>query len=221
MATPVTMPRWTDYVDVDSLVPNPKNPKAHDDDGLDESLDEFGYTEQVMVDERTGMLVSGHGRREMVLRAKAEGGAAPEGIVVDDQGRWLIPVLRGWRSRDDDHAYAYLVAANRHGENGGWIDDLLAQGLQILRDSESGLRGTGISSEQLDDLLAAIAPPGDLGDLTTKYGDPSESDLWPVLRFKVSPKARARYLALVEGVTGSDADLFDFLLDLAEGAVSG
>lgn len=210
------MPRWTDYIPVDDLVPDPRNPKGHDADGLDESLEEFGYTEQVMVDERTGLLVSGHGRRELVLRAKARGQDPPDGIVVDDSGRWLVPVSRGWSSRDDDHAFRYLLAANRHGENGGWLDEMLAAGLQLLRDTEDGLRGTGFTSDQMDDLLASIAPPGNLGDLTAKYGDPGESDLWPVLRFKVSPRSRSRYLTLVEGVEGSDADLFDHLLDLAE-----
>lgn len=213
---PETMPRWTDYIPVDDLVPDPRNPKGHDEDGLDESLDEFGYTEQVMVDERTGMLVAGHGRRELVLRARDRGLDVPDGIVVDDSGRWFMPVLRGWSSRDDDHAYRYLVGSNRHGENGGWVDDLLAQGLRLLQDTEAGLRGSGFSDAQVEDLLASIAPPGNLGDLTAKYGDPGESDLWPVLRFKVSPKSRSRYLALVEGIAGSDADLFDHVLDLAE-----
>lgn len=213
---PDTMPRWTDYIPVDDLVPDPRNPKGHDDAGLDESLDEFGYTEQVMVDERTGMLVSGHGRRELVLRARDAGLDVPDGIVVDDSGRWLVPVARGWSSRDDAHAYRYLVGANRFVENGGWVEEALAQGLRLLQETEAGLRGTGFSDAQVEDLLASIAPPGNLGDLTAKYGDPSDSDLWPVLRFKISPKAKARYLALVDGLPGSDADLFDHVLDLAE-----
>lgn len=209
------MPRWIDYIDVDDLRPDPRNPKGHDEDGLDESLEEFGYTEAVMVDERTGLLVSGHGRRELVLRDRAKGGDPPDGIVVDGR-RWLVPVQRGWSSRDDDHAYAYLVAANRHGENGGWVNELLAMGLQALQETERGLSGTGFVSTDVEDLLASIASPDDLDGLEARYGEPHASDLWPVLRFKVSPKAKARYLALVEGVEGSDADLFDHLLDLAE-----
>lgn len=212
------MPRWIDYIDVDLLVPDPRNPKGHDDDGLDESLEEFGYTEAVMVDERTGMLVSGHGRRELVLRDRAKGGDPPDGIVVDDAGRWLLPVQRGWSSRDDDHAYAWLLGANRHGEKGGWVNELLAMGLQALQETERGLSGTGFVSTDVEDLLASIASPDDLDGLGDKYGDPHESDLWPVLRFKVSPQSKARYLALVDGVEGGDADLFDHVLTLAETA---
>jgi hypothetical protein len=70
-------PRWTEYVDVDAIVPDERNPKNHADDVLDESLERFGYTEQVMVDERTGKLVAGHGRRALVLRARAKGGEPP------------------------------------------------------------------------------------------------------------------------------------------------
>lgn len=150
-------PRWTEYVDVDALVPDERNPKRHDDAGLDDSLRRFGYTEQVMVDERTGKLVSGHGRRELVLRARAHGEAPPDGIVVDAEGRWLLPVGRGWSSKDDDDAFAYLVAANRWVEKGGWYDEALVSGLQALEQTEAGYAGVGYNHDDVNLMLAEIA----------------------------------------------------------------
>ena len=109
-----------------------------------------------MVDERTGLLSSGHGRRELVLRRRAEGGEPPDGIVVED-GIWKVPVQRGWSSANDDEAYAYLVAANRLSERGGWYEELLADGLVALREAEAGLAGTGYSNDDVDLLLAELA----------------------------------------------------------------
>lgn len=212
MALAQQHPRWTEYVDVDDLVPDERNPKNHADDLLDDSLERFGYTEQVMIDDRTGKLCAGHGRRTLVLRARERGGEPPPGIVVQD-GRWLVPVQRGWSSSNDDEAYAYLVASNRLTEKGGWYEELLAQGLTALG---TDLTGVGFTAEELEDLVQSLAPPPSLDDLAEQYGDPVEEDMWPVLRFKVSPAARARYLLLVRGVEGSDADLFDHLLNLAD-----
>lgn len=219
MATPDTMPRWIDYINVDDLVPDPRNPKGHDDDQLDDSLERFAYTEAVMVDERTGMLVAGHGRRDLVLRRRAAGKDPSEGIVVDDEGHWLIPVQRGWSSKDENEAYAYLVASNELPIAGGWINDLLAAGLQALQDTENGLTGTGFSGEYVEDLLASIVSPDDLDGLEGKYGTPHESDLWPVLRFKIPPTIRDRYLKLVDELDAApDHEKFAALVDWAEQA---
>lgn len=155
-------PRWIEYLDVDELVPNPENPKGHADAALAESLERFGYTESVSIDERTGMLSAGHGRREMVLARRAAGLEPPEGIVVEE-GRWLVPVERGWSSVNDIEAKAYLVASNELTNAGGWIDGArlailndLATSPLILPDSDP-FAGLGYSAEQLKAMMGGDA----------------------------------------------------------------
>lgn len=207
-------PRWLDYLDVDTLQPDPSNPKDHAGDDIDKSMTRFGYTEPVVIDERTMRLLSGHGRVEQVAARRAAGGDAPDGVVVE-KDRWLLPVVRGVATKNDIEARAYLIAANRLTEKGGWKADPLAALLSEIAASPLELEGIGYGPDDLEDMLARLAPPS-LDDLEEQYGEPDPTHTWPVLRFKVSPEARQRYLRLVDGVEGGDAVLFDRLLDLAE-----
>lgn len=167
-------PRWTEYLDVEALVPNPDNPKGHANKVIDESLDRFGYVEQVTIDERTGMLVAGHGRRERVLAAKTNGEEPPEGIVVTDDGVWLIPVGRGWSSANDDEALAYVVASNRTSEIGGWEKSLSAALAQVSTTSRS-FEGIGYTADEFAALLPEQREPSS-GELLARadvtIGDP-------------------------------------------------
>lgn len=209
------VPRWTEYVNVEELVPDPRNPKEHDHDTLDASLQRFGYTEPVMVDERTGTLVAGHGRRDLVLRARDAGAEPPNGVVVADDGRWMVPVARGWSSRDDDEALAYIVASNRLVERGGWAEELLVDALQVLESTDRMLDGVGYNAQEVEDMLAALTPPMTLEQMADLYGEPGEADMWPVLRFKVPPGVRERFVALVDGIDADDAQ-FTALVEWAE-----
>lgn len=200
---------------LDDLRPHPDNPKGHDLPALDESLDRFGYADVIVVDERTGLLASGHGRWQQLLVKQQAGQAPPDGVQVDRDGRWLVPVVRGWASKDDLEARAYLVAANRLTETGGWLDDLLVQVLGPLRDADA-LAGIGYTEHDVDDMLAHLAPPPDLDDLADQYGDPDPTLLWPVLRFKVPPLVRDRFYTATRDVPGDDSDKFAALVDRAE-----
>lgn len=217
------LPRRAEYMPVESLVPAVRNAKDHDQAAMGASFRAFGALEPVVLDERTGRLIGGHGRIEWLSTAEAQGvpsdwgkGEAwpPEGVWVDDLGRWCWLVTRGFTSRDDAHADAAGLALNRVGERGGWINTTLAEMLDDLRESPM-LAAAGFSVGDVDDLMAQLRPP-DLDALAEKYGDPDPQQLWPVLRFKVSPQSRDRYLRLVEGVEGGDDVLFDHLLDRAE-----
>lgn len=149
-------PRWIDYVDLDELVPADVNPKEHDTAGMAASTTRFGLVEPPVVDERTGKLVAGHGRRDDALAKRAAGQDPPDGVVVDDSGKWLLPVLRGWASIDDDHAKGYLVASNKVGE-GLWDPTSLAGLLQGIEEPQL-LDDLGFKDYELEVLLAAIVP---------------------------------------------------------------
>lgn len=214
-------PRWLDYLPVEELEGADRNPKGHDLDALGASMDRFGYTEPIVLDERTGKLVSGHGRMTQLLIAEndPEKGDPPEGIQVGEDGRWLVPVVRGWSSANDLEAEMFLVAANQLTIAGGWADqsgllDLLTAG----REGPLGLLGTGFGEQEVEDLLSLLSPPPTLDELEKEHGEPDPADFWPVLRFRVPPDLRARFVKLTAEVTGGDHDAFAFLVERAEAA---
>ncbi len=207
-------PRWLEYVALDDLKPDPRNPKDHDIDELRASMGRFGYTEPIMDDLRTGLLVAGHGRREILIADRDEGREPPEGVTIVN-GVWFVPVNKGWASKDDDEAGAYLIASNRLTMLGGWKPDPLVSLLEVVARTPLGLQGIGYDQPGLDDLIASLRPPS-LDDLAAQHGEPNAEAMWPVLRFKIPPPMRDRYLKLVEGREGGDHDLFGYLLSLAE-----
>lgn len=153
------------YMPLDELVAADRNPKAHDEPLIEGAISRFGFIEPIVLDERTGKLVAGHGRLDDLRRREAAGletaaGRIPEGIVVGRDGRWQAPVVRGWESVDDVDAHAAGVALNRVGEAGGWKKDELYAMLDEFRASstedEDLLLGLGFDGADLDAMLADI-----------------------------------------------------------------
>lgn len=141
--------------DLDEIEFSPMNPKLHDDAGIAESINEHGLAELPMIDDRTGWLEAGHGRIASLRARRAQGLAPPDGVMVKD-GRWLVPLLRGWASRDAHQAERYLIGSNQLTINGGWKTDDLAQRLTELATEEPGLLGTGYTAASLEELLASV-----------------------------------------------------------------
>ena len=98
------------YMGLSDLTPADRNPKAHDLPSLVGSLRRHGWVAPAILDERTGKLIAGHGRREACIMIRQAGDPPPGGVFVDDDGDWLVPVLRGWASRTDAEAEAYVIA---------------------------------------------------------------------------------------------------------------
>ena len=152
-------PRWTEYQAVADLVPAVRNAKDHDQAALGASVREFGFIEPVVLDERTGRLLAGHGRTEYLGQLQAQGAEPPDGVVVGEDGRWQVQVVRGIASRDDAHADAMAIALNRVGERGGWRTDVLSDVLADLAFDPSLIEAAGWTADELDDLIAATAAP--------------------------------------------------------------
>ena len=146
--------RWVEYVPLGTVKGAANNPKLHADSELDASIGRFGYVEPMVQDDRTGVLVAGHGRLQALIRAVAAGEGAPEGVKVDEDGQWLVPVLRGWASTSDAEAEAYLVGSNELTMMGGWDQDALTATLARIAEETSNLAGTGFDEAQLQGLLA-------------------------------------------------------------------
>lgn len=147
-----TAPRRTEYIPLDHLRADPANPKAHDTGAIDASIGRFGIIDQIVRDDRTGYIISGHGRDETLRQMRDRGDNPPDGVRLDASGNWLIPVIVGWSSRTDAEARAALIALNQTTILGGWVDDALLDLLDNLDD----FTGVGFSETDTDDLRARL-----------------------------------------------------------------
>lgn len=204
--------RFVEYVPVDEIDSAPRNPKGHDATGISRSIGHFGLTELPLIDERTGRLVAGHGRRDQLASWQREGRTPPEGVQVDHDGRWLMPVVRGWRSRSDDDAEAYVIASNQLTIKGGWDERQLAEVLHDLGEAQM-LELAGYEAGDLDALEAlANAQVESAGKSDEQVLGETDEAGWPVIRAQVAPELYQRW-KLVEG--DDDAARVAALLDAA------
>ena len=220
---PVAGPRRIEYMPLDDLVEAHRNPKSHDDDLIGNSITRFGFADASILDERTGRLIAGHGRFRNLRNRRDAGDAAPDGIVADDNGTWLVPVQRGWASRSDEDAEGFLITHNRSGETGGWDNRALAEILDELRDTAPDVFDTtGFTSDDLDAMLHDFATDRDLDDLGDEFGEPEERDTWPRLSLAVPPETRQMYNDLRKTVGGDEEhEQFGAILNAARSALDG
>lgn len=161
-----------------SLLNHPRNPKAHAIEDLIASIERFGFVEPVVVDDRTGLLVSGHGRVEALRRMEAAGKPPPDGVVLlsatDSEVPfvWGVEVVEGFRTESDEEALAFLVAANQLTALGGWDDVALAR---LLTPADTDLTGLGFTDRDVSRLAKAPPLPASLAGV--KVVPPSVADL--------------------------------------------
>jgi hypothetical protein len=164
--------RRIEYMPLPDVLGAPRNPKRHDQQGIAASVSRFGFVEVPTIDERTGRLVAGHGRLQDLTDRHAAGQTPPDGVHVDADGVWLIPVNRGWGSRSDAEADAYLAASNKLTENGGWhqadLDAMLADVAAVDLDLAVA---TGFSVDYLSDLLDTPDTAGALTDPVIEHAE--------------------------------------------------
>lgn len=192
-----TPPRRIEYMPLEDLPEADRNPKGHDTARIAGSISRFGFADAPILDERTGQLVAGHGRRGDLLARKEAGQDPPDGVQVDAEGRWLVPVQRGWASRSSEDAEAFLVAHNRLTETGGWVDHELAEMLDDLRDVDPDLLAlTGYTDDDIDAMAAFHAPHDfDGGDLQDALDD-ADRAAWPWVKVQLDPQVYARFTSL-------------------------
>jgi len=135
----------------------PRNPKLHAGQEIERSIERFGYVAPLIMDERTGRLVAGHGRLDALEAIKKARKDAPARIKRRADGEWMVPVLRGVSFNSDAEAEAYLLADNRLTEAGGWDREMLADVLGGLLDhGEESLIGVGYTAEDARKLEEAL-----------------------------------------------------------------
>ena len=127
-------------VPLDTLHPDPSNVRTHGPQNLESivaSLKRFGQAEPLVVQQRTGRLIGGHGRLQAM---KQLGWAACEIVELD---------------LDDLQATSLAIALNRTAELAGWDEANLAKLLQELK-AEDALDGVGFSEDDLDALVQQL-----------------------------------------------------------------
>lgn len=152
----------------------PDNAKRHDLPGVQASIRRFGYQDPVMIEPASGKVAKGHGRLE-ALRLLRDAGRPedwgnrpwpPRGVLLREDGDWLVPVVFGPPLPDAGEARAYVVADNRQVELGGWDPELLARWLQEIQEAggEEALAGVGYGEDDLAALLRTLegVPDGGL-----------------------------------------------------------
>lgn len=138
---------------LDEVKQAPSNPKEHDIGEICVSIGRRGFVELPAIDERTGRLVAGHGRLEALQKMHADKAPLPGGLR-EEGGKWLMPVVRGWASKNDADAAAYLVASNRLVELGGWNEDVLrALMAEIALTAPEEISGSGYDQQDIDKFI--------------------------------------------------------------------
>ena len=172
-----------EYMALGELTSAPRNPRRHELEQIKASIRRFGFVAVPAINETTGRIVAGHGRRDALLEMQAAGEQPPARIKVVN-GVWYMPVLRGVEFATDVEAEAYLLADNRLTEIGGYDDKLLATMLAELKAQGDGaLDGIGYDDDALRDLLGEPAPSGGNTDPDAIPDPPTEpitkrGDIW-------------------------------------------
>ena len=127
---------------LEDIKPAEYNPRVrltevdHEYKALKASIDEFGLVVPLIVNERTGTLVSGHQWLNVML---AEGVEETEVVIVD---------------MEPEREKALCIALNKI--SGQWDYGALADILEELRDSPVDILATGFSDDEIADLLGEL-----------------------------------------------------------------
>jgi DNA modification methylase len=140
---------------LESLKPNPKNPRAHSPKQLKQianSMSTFGFNVPILIDS-DNKIIAGHGRAEASkLRGITE-----------------VPTIR-LEHLTEAQARAFMIADNRLTENSEWNERLLGKELKELSelDLDFSLELTGFEMGQIDVFIESL-------DSTIEKDDPADN----------------------------------------------
>ena len=148
---------------IERLIPYANNPRLHSQADLDKiaaSIDKWGWTTPVLVDEQ-GVVIAGHGRIDAAARLELKS----------------IPVIvaRGWNEAEKQ---AYRIADNELAARASWDPDLLRNELRDLKFSGFDLDLIGFEPDRLEDILAELGSSG-LTDPDSTPEVPENPVAWP------------------------------------------
>lgn len=206
------MTRTITLIPLPELRDHPENPKTHHPTDIAASYATLGTIDLITRDDRTGYTISGHGRTKALNYLYNAGEPPPEGITVDADGTWLVPVVTGWSSKDDNHARAALVTLNTLTMSGGWDTEGLLATLEVLATQDAELLAlTTFTDDDLHDMRSLLAAPS-LDDLHGQVGDPTTEDTHVRIVLNVAPAVASLWYEAVDTLTqpqgrGTDEDI--------------
>lgn len=160
---------YIEYLPLEQLQRWKRNPKEHELGDISDSIKRFGYTNPIIIDEKSGKMVAGHGRVD-TLTAQREAGEEPPKRIRADNGDWLVPVVRGVEFENEQEAEAYLMADNQLTMLADWDNEALAE---MLLD-QSDLSGVGFSAEDVDEIFKSVTMPSD-EDWASQFEDAGDT----------------------------------------------
>jgi len=125
-------------VAISKLVPAPHNPRRHPDNAIKQlirSIEKFGFTNPILAQEKTHMVIAGHARLK-----------AAKGLGFE-----TVPVI--YLSLDDIKVKAYTLADNKLAEGSEWEFSILADLLLELDGIGVDLDVTGFDADEIDDMM--------------------------------------------------------------------
>jgi hypothetical protein len=183
-----------EYTKLAALAAWPRNPKDHDLPSIEGSISRFGFVVPIIIDERTGKLVAGHGRVDALTELYELKVDPPKHIEIDDDGDWTVPTIRGVEFNSDTEIEAFLIAANQLTIAGGWDDQKLGEILSDLQEiGPEAFDGLGFDDEEIQAIIDRIDEETDIDDIDLDDFDFPESE-------------DPQYKVEVEGLTLTDAD---------------
>lgn len=162
------------YRAIGDLRPRATNPRTHTKKQLEQiaaSIQRFGFTNPVLIDEEDG-IIAGHGRVEA---AKLIGMAEVPTVRLADMSEADIR--------------AYVIADNRLAENAGWDRELLGLELRYLSelDIDFDVTITGFDPPEIDVLIGELSLDGDADDPADAVPEPAtgpavtrSGDIWRI-----------------------------------------
>jgi DNA modification methylase len=118
---------------IEDIKPNPKNPKKHSDDLIEQSIKEFGVVAPIIVDENN-MVLAGHGRLNALIKL----GYKEIEVIVK-------------KGLTEEQKEKYMLIDNKLTERGGWDAELLKE-FDIGDLLEAGFEADDLNS-MWDDIL--------------------------------------------------------------------
>jgi ParB-like chromosome segregation protein Spo0J len=151
-------------ITIDRINPAAYNPRVDLQPGdpeyekLQRSIEEFGYVEPIVWNERTGNMVGGH-QRFKILKTRGDTELAVSVVDLDDQQERLLN-----------------LALNK--VSGRWEEEALARLLDELQADGAKLDLSGFDPDEIDKLLSDFAelPADQLGDFQNRELDVSDFD---------------------------------------------
>ena len=210
------------YEDLDDIVGADNNPKDHDLGVLYQSMQRFGFTNPIIMNESTGKLLAGHGRLQTLQMMKDNGEKAPDRIQVqkdieDDRIEfWYVPVLYGISMSNVAEAQAYLIADNRLTELGGWKPVDLMDSLTDILEETGKLDGTGYDLDDIETILGDMERDLDVNDDITANLDDNETEVSIAVgryKFKVDADDFYEWEEMAQSTTNSKdvVDIAEFI----------